>query len=238
MKKINQLRKMGGGNYNPYARQELNYDNRGAGTFIPGIHDNPRDNTQANPEGYPSKPERNEDPVVGFLYSISRKGIGEYWPLHLGPNSIGRADDCTIKLNEQTVSAHNSVINIKQMKTTGKMIASIQDTQTKISSFLNDEELDFAIHPCQNEDIITIGANYKLLLLLIDPEKYGLTVAPEFLDAESAEEADDSYAPSAYPQDTDSTGYDLYNSANRNTDNGTVDLSGVSTDQPGGTKFM
>ena len=29
-------------------------------------------------------------PVVGFLYSISRQGFGEYWPLHVGTNTIGR----------------------------------------------------------------------------------------------------------------------------------------------------
>ena len=32
-----------------------------------------------------------QKPIIGFLYSISRSGHGEFWPLRIGSNSIGRA---------------------------------------------------------------------------------------------------------------------------------------------------
>ncbi len=72
-------------------------------------------------------------PVVGFLYSISRQGIGEYWPLHIGSNKIGRSGNCDICLKEGTVSDIHAELNIKQMKTTHKILASIKDIGSKMA---------------------------------------------------------------------------------------------------------
>ena len=57
------------------------------GTVVPGMHKAATD-TPDTPVTAPTAP------VVGFLYSISRKGIGEYWPVHIGRNKIGRDADC------------------------------------------------------------------------------------------------------------------------------------------------
>ena len=35
----------------------------------------------------------NQKPIVGFLYSISKSNSGEFWPLRIGSNSIGRATE-------------------------------------------------------------------------------------------------------------------------------------------------
>lgn len=119
-------------------------------------------------------------PIVGFLYSIS-SGVAEYWPLYVGANIIGRSAKCDIVLNEKTVSNEHASIIVRKMRTTGKVVASVKDLGSDVGMFLNDEELDFESHTCKNEDIILIGSNYKFVLLLIDAEKYGLSVAKDFM---------------------------------------------------------
>lgn len=54
-------------------------------------------------------------PIVGFLYSISRTGIGEYWPLHIGQNIIGNGPDCDIVLGEGTVSHKHANLHINKI---------------------------------------------------------------------------------------------------------------------------
>lgn len=119
-------------------------------------------------------------PVVGFLYSISR-GEGEYWPIYVGKNIIGRGEHCDIQLKEQTVSREHAVLVVRKMRTTGKIVASIRDMGSDVGMFLNDEELDLELHSCKNEDVILVGSCYKLVLILIDTAKYNLTVAEDFI---------------------------------------------------------
>lgn len=212
----------GGRNYNPYSRP-TNYEQQGMGTYVPGMHAN------AISEGQESKqPTRNQndDPVVGFLYSISRKGIGEFWPLHLGTNTIGRSSDNDIVLREMTVSEHHADILVKQLKKSGnKVIASIRDAGSKTGIVVNDEELGYDTFTCKTNDIITIGSCYRLLLLLIDTEQYGLTVADNFMAADDLDE--DNYV--------EEEANELYDSSNRNVDTGTVDLNGGGFEGPGAT---
>lgn len=207
-------------NANPYLR-DSEFD-QNAGTYVPGMH--------AEAPGVKNENEEptNDTPVVGFLYSISRKGIGEYWPLHLGTNTIGRAADCDIRLNEMSVSEHHAVISIKQMKTQHKLIASIRDAGSKNGIFLNDEELDYENHSCKMHDLILIGRNYKLLLLLIDAERYGLTVADDFVPAVETTDI---------PQQGALGFMDPYSSEGRKID-GTVNLNGPQFDDPGDTSIM
>jgi len=174
--------------------------------------------------------------VVGFLYSISRKGIGEYWPLHLGTNTIGRSNECDIVLRERSISERHATLSIKQMKTTHKLIASIRDTGSKNGMYLNEEELDYDNHSCKNNDIITVGTSYKLLLLLIDAEQYGLSVSEDFVPVE--EEENNFFAASNNFGDDTRNNFNPYNADNRNVDTGTVDLNGAQFTKPGETKFM
>lgn len=173
-------------------------------------------------------------PVVGFLYSISRQGIGEYWPLHIGRNTIGRSAQNDICLQERTVSELHASINIKQLKSTKKLLASIRDEGSKTGIFLNKEELDYGIHECANHDLITIGDNYVLLLILIDAEEMGLKVSENFLPS-TVEEAP------VLPEvpdfrDQNPTG-SLYDPSNRNA-GGTVSMDGTPQPQQGRTKFL
>ena len=178
-----------GGN-NPYARSRGG-QRTGSETYIPGMNDVTPGSvpSQASPQAKPNTP------VVGFLYSISRKGIGEYWPLHLGTNTIGRSEDNDICLKEMSVSSKHATLSIKQMKSTHKLIASIRDTGSKTGMFLNDEELDYENHTCKANDIITVGSSYKLLLILIDAEEYGLSVAEGFVEDKQSTEDDFGFQP-------------------------------------------
>lgn len=224
-----------GGN-NPYARSKGG-QRTGSETYIPGMNDYTPGSVPApavtNPKAKPNTP------VVGFLYSISRKGIGEYWPLHLGTNTIGRAEDNDICLKEMSVSSKHATLSIKQMKSTHKLIASIRDTGSKTGMYLNDEELDYENHTCKANDIITVGANYKLLLILIDAEEYGLSVSEEFVEDKDASEAPAPYQTrGGFGDDATQNNFRPYSSDHRNVDTGTVDLSGAGFDEPGGTEMM
>ena len=201
-------------------------------TYVPGMHEN----APGVSENRVMSRQEDTTPVVGFLYSISRKGIGEYWPLHLGTNTIGRSSECDIVLRERSISERHATLSIKQMKTTHKLIASIRDTGSKNGMYLNEEELDYDNHTCKNNDIITIGFNYKLLLLLIDAEQYGLSVSEDF----AATDEDDSFFPGQSNLSGDDTrnNFNPYGAENRNVDTGTVDLNGAQFTKPGETKFM
>jgi hypothetical protein len=216
-----------GSRFNPYLRSSSMNSNQDAATYVPGMHE--------DAPGISSDVDESENitPTVGFLYSISRRGIGEYWPLHLGTNVIGRASDCDVRLQEMSVSDHHAAINIKQMKTTNRLIASIRDIGSKNGLFLNAEELDYENHSCKANDIIVIGRCYKLLLLLVDAEQCGLSIAEDFVPTNESLSDNDGEM-SGFTQGR----FNPYDSMGRNVDTGTVDLSGSQFDEPGKTKFL
>ena len=212
--------------YNPYQRPEGGNSTFGNETYVPGMQQNaPGVTNQVNSEGVKGD---DKNPVVGFLYSISRKGIGEFWPLHLGPNTIGRSSENDIQLLEASVSDKHASLSVRKMKTTGNLIASVQDSGSKNGMFLNDEELDFERHTCKNGDVLTIGSCYKLVLLLIDANAYGLSVAEDFVPVDE-EQVDEPNRPN---------GLSFYERGERADYGGTVDLSGNNITEPGGTQFM
>ena len=215
----------GGMNANPYSRGYGNNYSAESGTYVPGMHEE-----ATSPQGE-SKNEENSSPVVGFLYSISRQGIGEYWPLRLGTNVIGRASDCDIRLMERSVSEHHASISIKQMSSTHRLIASIRDIGSKNGMYLNDEELDYDNHSCKANDIITIGKCYKLIMLLVDAEQLGLSVAENFVSVE-----DDMFQPNGLGNYSSMN--NPYSANERKVETGTVDLSGDQFDGPGNTSFL
>lgn len=175
-------------------------------------------------------------PVVGFLYSISRQGFGEYWPLHIGSNKIGRSADNDVVLGELTVTDRHASLNIKQLKSTGKLLASIRDDGSKNGLYVNDEELDYDVHTVKNHDIITIGNNYKLLLILIDAQDMGLSIAEDFQPV--VEEEESAMSGADFPPMPGNPGTDsLYSSSNR-VENGTVAMDGSAPVSSGRTRFL
>lgn len=203
---------------------QVNGGDYNRGTIVPGME-------QMAPGVKASEPnDGKSSPVVGFLYSISRQGIGEYWPVHLGSNKIGRADMCDICLKEHTVSDVHAELNVKQMKTSHKVLASIKDVGSKNGIFVNEEELDYSTHECFNNDLITIGLNYKLLLVLIDAEALGLSVSNDFIPVDEEEED--------IPFTSQNGGFNPYDHNSRPLNSGTVAMDGSQGTEPGGTRFM
>lgn len=129
---------------------------------------------------FPSQTTQNQKPIVGFLYSISKTNIGEFWPLRIGSNRIGRSIDCDICLEESTVSAQHADLVIRQMKNPEKVIASICDARSTCGTMINGESLGFDPKECFNGDIITIGEHYDLYFILINSKQLGLSVCREF----------------------------------------------------------
>ena len=64
------------------------------GTVFPGLENNSREQVSNGR----SSSFYSEKPVIGFLYSVSKKGKSEYWPLHIGKNTIGTSNKCDINL--------------------------------------------------------------------------------------------------------------------------------------------
>lgn len=141
-------------------------------------------------------------PVMGFLFSVSKTAIGEYWPLYVGPNTIGRGTGCSICLNEESVSENHATLVIRKMQNNGEssgVFVFIQDTGSMYGTMLNGVNLDFNPKECKNGDIITIGENYELCFLLVDTDEIGLFPKKEF---KSSGTASDAAAPAWNPQQT------------------------------------
>lgn len=120
-------------------------------------------------------------PIMGFLYSVSRTASGEYWPLYMGLNTIGRSTACSVRLSEATISDNHAEIVIRQMKNPDSVLVSIQDARSTCGTLLNGSSLGFDAQECHNGDIITVGEHYELYFVLIDTKSLGLEVRTDFI---------------------------------------------------------
>lgn len=143
-------------------------------------------NGPTSPVGEPTYGKTAQKPIVGFLYSISKSGVGEFWPLHIGANTIGRSPSCDVCLSEGTVSEKHATLVVRVMKNPEKVIASVCDSSSTIGTMVNGESLGFDQRECFNGDIITIGAHYDLYFILIDAKQIGLKVCDEFIPVQSS----------------------------------------------------
>lgn len=214
------------------------------GTYVPGMN-KPQERKQEDPEA--SAPTRKfvgtGKPIVGFLYSISRTAAGEFWPLSVGRNTIGSKAGVDIQLSEGTVSSEHAVLVIRQMKNTGNIIAAITDSMSTNGTMINGETIGFTATECHDGDVITIGSNYELYLVLIDSAKACLSVSKEFIATEESEEDFD--IPGFDPNSTRPGGFSpfdresAWNAGGFNPSAGTVGMDGsVSGNNHGGTVSM
>lgn len=174
--------------------------------------------------------------IVGFLYTISHNGLTEYWTLHLGSNTIGTGANNDICLMEGSVSNSHATINIKQMKTTGSVIAFIRDIGSTSGIYLNETELDYEGHSCKNGDVITIGDAYRLLLILVDANGLGLCAADNFKEIELEEERIPENSVEVVERSIPTS--DAYERKGSRNSLETIDASGMDLSDPGETKFM
>ena len=185
----------------------------------------------------------NQKPVIGFLYSISKSGSGEYWPLRIGSNTIGRSDNCNVSLGEATVSEQHAVLVVQQMKNPEKIIAWINDSGSTCGTMVNGESLGFDKRECFNGDIITIGEHYDLYFILIDAKQIGLNVCRDFISTQPSTKIDNRPKnwgnPYAAPSNNHFT--QGYEQDNVNLQGGTIGLDETKSEpmtKPGGTIFM
>lgn len=208
-----------------------------AGTQIPYMDEpfstTPEANTREEKKDI--KPLVASEPVVGFLYSVSRTPAGEYWPLHLGENSIGRNADNDIVLPEMTVSSFHATLNIRRMKTSKEYLADIYVRGVN-GGFVNDQEVRKEAE-CKNGDFLTIGDNYVLYLILVNPFELGLKKAENFTSSEVVDAKPD--FGSRFDQDMDRTsGASMYDSRRRSF-GGTEGMDGSEPDpQEGFTSHL
>ena len=147
------------------------------GTVVPGM-----DSASTTGDADVTNTHQLSKPIVGFLYSISRTSFGEFWPLQIGPNSIGKNAEADIRLMEGTVSSEHAEIVVRKVK--NSIIAAITDVRSTNGTMKNGEPIGFQPVDCYNGDIITIGNNYELLLILIDSDKLNLKPKEEFIQIE------------------------------------------------------
>lgn len=126
-------------------------------------------------------------PIMGFFFSVSKTPMGEYWPLYIGQNSIGRTSDCSICLPEATVSDHHADLVIRKMHHNGEksgVLVFIQDSGSTCGTMVNGNSLGFEPCECKNGDIITIGENYELYFVLLDADSIGIAPKEHFESVE------------------------------------------------------
>ena len=131
--------------------------------------------------GNSSSPDK---PVLGFFYSISRTSFGEFWPLYLGPNTIGRDASCDIVLSEGTVSGEHATLIIHQ-EDDGEVYAGVKDNGSTHGVKVNGKSAHFDVVGCKNMDIIKIGKAYELLFILVDASACGIKQAENFVEVEA-----------------------------------------------------
>ena len=165
-----------------YSRNAYQGGKKAKGTVVPGMEEG----SGSEPNRFPADSGK---PIRGFLYSISRGVVGEYWPLRQGKNTIGSSPLCDVCLPEATVSESHASLTIRILESKGKTIASLKDTDSTNGTWINGQDVDFDANPCKNGDIIRFGLHYECLLLLIDTEELGLKTASEFMPMEAADDS-------------------------------------------------
>ena len=180
----------GGGAYSSFYSRNAGGRPVQRGTYVPGMSDRQPANVSRNANatvvesaGQPPRgtPIQMGKPIVGFLYSVSRTAAGEFWPLQIGQNTIGQSTNCDVVLSEGTVSQEHAVLVVRKMKNPEKVIASISDARSTNGTMLNGVSLGFSAEECKNGDVITIGDNYQMYLILVDAASLGLKVSEEFI---------------------------------------------------------
>lgn len=166
-----------------YEKKDLSQTSRknpGAGTVIPDASGEVEESVKSKTK----RVEKNK-PVLGFLYSVSHDKFGEYWPLYLGPNTIGRDGNSDIVLNEGTVSGNHATLIIHK-EDDGEVYAGIKDNGSTHGVKVNGKSTHFDVVGCNNMDIIKIGKSYELLFILIDADQVGLKPAENFVEVKQS----------------------------------------------------
>ncbi|MDE6271741.1 MAG: FHA domain-containing protein [Muribaculaceae bacterium] len=151
------------------------------------------DGAPASPACETQSPTRNVEvalqdrPLVGVMMSASADGMGEIFPIYLGKNTIGRGEDCDVKLNEATVSPNHAVILVRSA-TDGygqiMLTATLTDYSSDYGSNVDGVQADYEKLILHNGSTLRIGRGYVLTLYLFNPWIAGFGKNPVFMPAE------------------------------------------------------
>lgn len=108
------------------------------------------------------------NPVAGFLVSFSKTESGEFWVLREGNNFLGKDHDCTVRLNEVTVSGKHATLNITVNAEENRLDIILIDTASVNGTFLNGKKLlAYNGVVVRDTDKLRIG-NYTMKLMIVD----------------------------------------------------------------------
>lgn len=127
--------------------------------------------------------------VVGVLFSVSRGLLGEVFPLYLGRNIVGYTPNCDVRLLENTVSSEHAIIYIRKDTDGGGYRVSITDYNSTYGTQVGGRDARYDTLDVKENDIITIGSHYRLLVKLFDTDKAHLQEEPEFAAMDAGETA-------------------------------------------------
>lgn len=140
------------------------------------------------PNSAPNNAVAGDKPLVGFLYSVSRTLLGEFWPLRAGSNIIGRSLSSNVCLKESTVSDKHANLVVRQMHNedgSTSILAFVQDLGSTCGTMVNGISLGFDPKECKNGDVITVGESYELYFILVDRLQLNLSQKENFIPSES-----------------------------------------------------
>lgn len=121
--------------------------------------------------------------IAGILYSVSRDGSGEIFPLYVGRNTIGSEPECDVYLSEDTVSSNHAVLLIRMIPDESgirRPVASITDYDSDFGTFAGDCCVGFDPCPLRGNEIIRIGNSYSFIFIPLDADKFGLEQSAGF----------------------------------------------------------
>ena len=118
--------------------------------------------------------------VVGVLFSLSHGLLGEMFPLYLGRNIVGYTENCDVRLLENTVSSEHAIIYIKKDESVTGYNITITDYNSTYGTLVNNLDGRYETLQVNENDVLTIGKHYRLLVKMFNTDKAALQEEPEF----------------------------------------------------------
>ena len=115
-----------------------------------------------------------------MLFSISHGLLGEMFPLYLGRNIVGYTENCDVRLLENTVSSEHAIIYIKKDESVTGYNITITDYNSTYGTLVNNLDGRYETLQVNENDVLTIGKHYRLLVKMFNTDKAALQEEPEF----------------------------------------------------------
>lgn len=118
--------------------------------------------------------------IVGCLFSVSHGLLGEMFPLYLGRNTIGQAPECDVCLREKTVSPEHAILYIRKEGNPIHFNMTITDYNSTNGTEVNGIDARYETLGIKENDVISIGRHYKLLIKTFNVEEANLGEDEDF----------------------------------------------------------